>query len=145
MWILVPFSKRFRFQDVSGLELTDLQNELCPRISAKDTVRLLIDSPERICIVDLRSSLEYKRVHIENSVNIPFTSVALGDVRLESLNVAGLEKLLANRIVVVVSLLHENAILFSKFLIECGVYRVCTLHNCFNIFYSVVPNVLISS
>ncbi|KAG4070178.1 hypothetical protein HA402_003868 [Bradysia odoriphaga] len=131
--------------DVAGLELSDLQNELCPRISAKDTVRLLIESPERICIVDLRSSLEYKRAHIENSINIPFTSVALGDVRLESLNVPGLEKLLANRIVVVVSLLHENAILFSKFLIECGVYRVCTLHNCFNIFYSVVPNVLVSS
>ncbi len=127
------------------MELSDLQNELCPRISAKDTVRLLIDSPERICIVDLRSSLEYKRVHIEHSINIPFTSVSLGDVRLESLNIPGLDKLLANRVVVVVSLLHENAILFSKFLIECGVYRVCTLHNCFNIFYSVVPNVLVSS
>lgn len=135
------------FQDVSGLELSDLQNELCPRISAKDTVRLLTDHPERICVIDLRSSLEYRRVHIENSINIPFTSVSLGDVRLrnESLNVQGLDKLMANRVVVVVSLLHENAILFSKFLVDCGVYRVCTLHNCFNIFYSVVPNVLISS
>lgn len=127
------------------MELSDLQKELCPRISAKDAVRLLIDSPERICVIDLRSSLEYKRIHIENSINIPFTSVSLGDVRLDSLNVQGLEKLLTNRIVVIVSLLHENAILFSKFLVECGVYRVCTLHNCFNILYSVVPNILVSS
>lgn len=130
---------------MSGLELSDLQNELCPRISAKDTVRLLIDSPERICVIDLRGSLEYKRAHIENSINIPFTSVSLGDVRLDSLNVQGLEKLLTNRIVVIVSLLHENSILFSKFLVECGVYRVVTLHNCFNILYSVVPNILVSS
>lgn len=95
------------------MELCDLQNELCPRISAKDTVRLLIDSPERISVIDLRSSLEYKRAHIENSINIPFTSVSLGDVRLDALNVPDLEKLLANRVVVVVSLLHENAIFVS--------------------------------
>lgn len=98
-------------QDVSGIELSDLQNERCPRISANDLVQLLKDTPENVCVIDLRSNLEFKRAHIEASLNIPFTSVSLGDVRLSALNVQNIEKCLANRIVVVVSTSQENAVL----------------------------------
>jgi hypothetical protein len=40
------------------VELTDLQAEMCPRISANDLVRLLKEVPNRVVIIDLRSPLE---------------------------------------------------------------------------------------
>lgn len=44
----------------------------------------------------------------------------LGDVRLESLNVPDLEQRLNNKIVVVVSTHHENAVMVTEaYLIEC--------------------------
>lgn len=34
---------------------------------------------------------------------------------------------------------------FSKYLVDCGVAQVCTLHKGFNILHSVVPNILVTS
>ena len=93
------------------MELLDLQNEICPRISTRDFVRLLIDQHEQVAAIDLRSSLEFKRCHIRSSINIPFSSVLLGDVRLDALNVPDLNKLLMKRIVVVYCCHRENSIL----------------------------------
>lgn len=59
----------------------------------------------------------FQRKHIIDSVNIPFTSVQLGDVRLESLNIPDLEKQLTNKIVIIVSSIHENAILVNMYII----------------------------
>lgn len=100
-------------QDVSDVELKDLQNERCPRMSANDLLDLVNNRPDEVAVLDLRNSLEFKRVYLKNSINVPFTSVALGDVRLEALNVPDLEARLANRVVVVVSTLHDNAVLVS--------------------------------
>lgn len=96
---------------MSGLQLSDFQNERCPRISANDLVKLLNENSDNVVVIDIRNNLEYKRAHIKNSINIPFTSVSLGDVRLDALNIPDLESRLANRVVVVASVQHENAIL----------------------------------
>lgn len=112
-------SKRFEdfisdlllFQDISGITVSDIQNERCPRISANDLVDLLRGDPEATAVIDLRGSAEYKRAHIDGSINIPFTSISLNDVRLETLNVDNLKNFISNRIVVIVSTLHDNAVL----------------------------------
>lgn len=112
------------FQDINDIELKDLQTEICPRISANDLVKLLHESPDRLIVIDLRSNLEFKRAYIEGSVNIPFTSVLLGDIRLESLAPhLHLETLLSNKIVVVVSCLHENSVLVSSYFYQSHILR----------------------
>ncbi|XP_055913652.1 TBC domain-containing protein kinase-like protein [Eupeodes corollae] len=131
--------------DISGLTLIELQSEMCPRISANDYSHLLLNKPDELATIDLRGVIEYSRVRIENSINIPFTSVQLGDTRLESLNIVNLEAMLEGKIVVVVSTIHENAVLFSKFFVECGVEKVCILHNGFSILHAIEPNILLST
>ncbi|GAB0099395.1 TBC domain-containing protein kinase-like protein [Sergentomyia squamirostris] len=131
--------------DVQDIELEDLKREMCPRISANDLVDLLQNNPNRLCVIDLRNSTDFRRAHLANSINIPFTSVLLGDKRLSALGVSNLEASVSNHVVVIVSSLHENAILFSNFLIDCGVSGVCILHCGFNILHSFCPNVLETS
>lgn len=131
--------------DISGVSLAELQSEMCPRISANDYSHLLFNKPDELATIDLRGVIEYSRVRIENSINIPFTSVQLGDTRLEALNIENLEAMLNGRIVVVVSTIHENAVLFSKFFVECGVKNVCVLHNGFSILHAIEPNILLST
>lgn len=75
----------------------------------------LLGTPGSVALIDLRSNLEYKRAHIDGSINIPFTSLSLGDVRLEALNVENLVNQLNNKVVVVASTFHENAILVRTF------------------------------
>lgn len=88
-----------------------MQNERCPRISANDVIELQCKKPEEIIVIDLRSHLEFNRAHLKASINIPFASISLSDVRLDALNVPDLESRLSNRNVVVASNVHENAIL----------------------------------
>lgn len=80
-------------------------------------MNLLRKSPDSVAVIDLRNNLEYRRAHIENSINIPFTSISLGDVRLEALNIPDLEARLTKRTVVVVSSLHENMVLVCEILV----------------------------
>lgn len=101
-------------KDINGIELKDLQNERCPRISAKDVIVMNSENPEEIAVIDLRTHLDFNRAHLKYSINIPFASISLGDVRLEALNVPELEARLANRVVVVASNSHENSILVSR-------------------------------
>lgn len=98
-------------QDISEIELKDLQNERCPRISANDVIDIKNQRPEEITVIDLRGHLEFSRAHLKDSINIPFASISLSDVRLDVLNVPDLKAHLTNRVVVVVSNSHENAIL----------------------------------
>lgn len=145
------------------MELSDIQKEVSPRISANDLEDLLRNSPEKVLVIDLRSPSEFNRAHIENSINISFTSVMLGDRRLEALNVPNLAKRMENRIVVIVSVSHENACLvslefprfsrilipiffqFAEFLLDCQIPYVAVLHKGFNILHSINPGILISS
>lgn len=156
-------------KDISGIELNDLQTERCARISANDLVKLITESPDKVVVIDIRNSMEFKRAHVKDSINIPFVSVKLNDKCLDALNMPDLEKRLLNRTVVVASSIHQNGVLvrrlimifcfvkhytnsnifssiqFSLYLLECGVARVCALHNGFDILHSFVPNVLISA
>lgn len=152
------------------MELRHLQAEQCPRISARDVHRLLIHAPSELALIDLRSVVEFGRVHVPHSINIPFATVLLGEQRLEALNVPHLETHLRGRIVVCVSNIHEHAVevglapsalhwllyslglhfclllfQFSHFLVACGVLRTCILHKGFNVLHSIEPNILISN
>lgn len=157
----------FQIQDISEIDLKDLQNERCSRISANDVIKMKNDRPDEIVVIDLRSHLEFNRAHLKDSINVPFASISLSDVRIEALNVPDLEARLTNRIVVIAGNSHENAILvrfhfvdicislkkftkiplfqFAHFLLDCGTRKVCILHNGFNILHSYVPNVLETS
>lgn len=88
-----------------------MQNERCPRISASDVIDLKSQRPEEIAVIDLRSHLEFNRAHLKGSINIPFASISLSDIRLDALNVPDLEARLNNRVIAVASNSHENAIL----------------------------------
>ncbi|XP_031638204.1 TBC domain-containing protein kinase-like protein isoform X2 [Contarinia nasturtii] len=131
--------------EINDIELNDLQNERCPRISANDLIELNNKKPGEVMVIDIRSHLDFNRAHLRDSINIPFTSISLSDIRLDALGVPDLEMVLANRNVVVVNNLHESAILFAHFLLDCGIKKVCILHSGFNILHSFVPNVLETS
>lgn len=103
-------------KDVNNIELKDLQNERCSRISANDLIYLLRNSADNVAVVDLRNNLEFKRAHLKHSINIPFASISLSDIRLEALNVPDLESRLTGRTVVVVSPIQENMISVSTVL-----------------------------
>ncbi|KAH8270948.1 hypothetical protein KR044_003420, partial [Drosophila immigrans] len=130
---------------LAEVELQHLQSEQCPRISAKDVHQLLQQAPHELALIDLRSVVEYSRVHVPHSINIPFATVQLGEQRLEALNVPHLEAQLRGRIVVCVSNIHQHAVEFSHFLVACGVLRTCILHKGFNVLHSIEPNILISN
>lgn len=102
------------------MELRHLQAEQCPRISARDVHRLLMHAPSELALIDLRSVVEFGRVHVPHSINIPFATVLLGEQRLEALNVPHLETHLRGRIVVCVSNIHEHAV-------EVGPAALCPL------------------
>ncbi|XP_039500212.1 TBC domain-containing protein kinase-like protein [Drosophila santomea] len=130
---------------VADVELKHLQQEQCPRISAKDVQFLLDNSPAELALVDLRSVVEFGRVHVPHSINIPFATVQLGEQRLEALQVPQLEAQLRGKIVVCVSNIHQHSVEFSHFLVACGVQRTCILHKGFNVLHSIEPNILISN
>lgn len=95
---------------MADVELKHLQQEQCPRISAKDVQALLLYSPSELALVDLRSVVEYGRVHVPHSINIPFATVQLGDQRLEALPVPNVEAQIRGRIVVCVSNIHQHSV-----------------------------------
>lgn len=135
-WLQI-FTLTLPFQDLkySDQDHAEVQAELYPRISKYDLIRLLRDRPASAAILDLRSNLEHKKVAIENSVNIPFSSVSLKEPRLDALNVPKLERYLRRKVVVIVSSSHENALLFAKFLVDCHVPYVCVLNRGFEALY----------
>ncbi|XP_050098925.1 TBC domain-containing protein kinase-like protein [Anopheles aquasalis] len=120
-------------------DLREVQGELHPRLSVYDLIRLLRDRPTGTAILDIRSNLDYRRAAIENSVNVPFSSVSLKEARLEALAVPKLEGYLRRRqpppIVIVVSVSHESAMLFAKFLADSGLPYVAVLHGGFEAIY----------
>ncbi|KAH8274468.1 hypothetical protein KR026_002150, partial [Drosophila bipectinata] len=130
---------------IDDVELKHLQQEQCPRISAKDVLHLLLNNPSELALVDLRSIVEYGRVHVPHSINIPFATVQLGEQRLDALPVPQLEAQLRGRIVVCVSNIHQHSVEFSHFLVACGIPRTCILHKGFNVLHSIEPNILISN
>lgn len=105
--------------DIDVIELRELQEETCPRISAADLIQLVSDGNKQAVVIDLRNKMDFRKSHIYNSINIPFTSISLGDVRLEALGVPNLEQLLQRKIVIIVNNFHENSVLVSGGRILC--------------------------
>lgn len=120
--------------------MSDIQKEISSRISANDLVSLLKNKPDGVIVFDLRTQHDFKRWHIDGAINLPFTNLMLGDRRLETLNIE--RKNLDGRVVVIISVSHENACLFAEFLIDCDVSMVCILHNSINTLHSILPSVL---
>lgn len=125
------------------MELSDIQREISSRISANDLVNLLKNKPSGVVVFDLRPQNDFKRWHIEGAINLPFTNLILGDRRLDSLNIE--REIVDEKVVVVISVSHENACLFAEFLIDCEVSMVCILHNSINTLHSILPSVLIGT
>ncbi|XP_044727731.1 TBC domain-containing protein kinase-like protein, partial [Chrysoperla carnea] len=132
--------------DISDVELRDLQLEFCPRISANDVVHLLNNSPDQIIIVDIRPAAQYNRAAVKKSINVPFALIQQEDPNIECLGpqAAVLKDNLFHTIVVVAAE-HVQAEVFSRYLVQCEVSRVCILHGGINILYSVTPTILISN
>ncbi|XP_030379120.1 TBC domain-containing protein kinase-like protein [Scaptodrosophila lebanonensis] len=130
---------------IDDVELKHLLAEQCPRISAKDVLHLVQHAPGELALIDLRSVVEFARVQVPHSINIPFATVLLGEQRLDALNVPQLEMQLRGRVVVCVSNIHQHAVEFSQFLVACGILRTCILHKGFNVLHSIEPNILIST
>ncbi|XP_075156009.1 TBC domain-containing protein kinase-like protein [Haematobia irritans] len=134
------------FDITNDVTLAHLQKEMCPRISAADLNNMLKFDPNAMLCLDIRSPSDFNRVHLPDSINIPFNGIDLeGEKSLVSLNEPQLEEKMNNRIIICISNIHENAVKFSKFLVECGVPRVCILHQGFNILHSIEPNILFSN
>lgn len=125
------------------MELSDIQREISSRISANDLVKLLKNKPTGVIVFDLRPQNEFKRWHIDGSINLPFTNLMLGERRLESINVE--REVLSEKVVVVISVSHENACLFAEFLVDCDVPMVCILHNSISTLHSILPSILVGS
>ncbi|XP_037938047.1 TBC domain-containing protein kinase-like protein [Teleopsis dalmanni] len=133
------------FDISTDVTLTHLQMEMSPRISANNFVHLLLYAPQDMISLDIRSVNEYARARVDNSINIPFVGLQLDEPRLEALNVQNLEQKLRDRIVVCISTKHDDSVEFSRFLVYCGIERVCILHKGFNILHTIEPNILISN
>ncbi|CRK96501.1 CLUMA_CG009868, isoform A [Clunio marinus] len=129
--------------DINSVELSDIQREISSRISANDLVHLLKNKPNDVIVFDLRPQNEFKRWHIDGSLNLPFTNLMLSDRRLEALTIE--RNNLNNKVVVVISVSHENACLFAEFLVDCDVQMVCILHNSINTLRSIVPSILVGT
>ncbi|KAG5683837.1 hypothetical protein PVAND_013100 [Polypedilum vanderplanki] len=129
--------------DINNISLSDIQKEISPRISANDLIFLLKNKPNNIFVFDLRPQSDYKRWHIQNSINLPYTNLILSDRRLESINIE--KNLLMDKIVVIISVSHDNANLFAEFLVDCDVSMVCILHNSINTLHAILPSILIET
>jgi TBC domain-containing protein kinase-like protein len=130
--------------DINNMELSDIQREISPRVSANDLIYMLKNKPNSVIVFDLRPQSDFKRWHIQGSINLPYTNLMLsGERRLELVNVD--RSVLLDKVVVVISVSHDNASLFAEFLVECDVPLVCILHNSINTLHAVLPSVLIET
>lgn len=100
--------------DIFDLNFKTIENETSPRISTNDLVKLL-KTPNMVSIIDLRTNLEFSRIRVEGSINIPFASIALDNTSLESLNLLDLDTDLEGKFIVIVSSIIDNAVLVSNY------------------------------
>lgn len=64
--------------DMTPVPLTQLQAEFCPRISAADML-LLLQTPDRVAVVDIRNIDEHCAETVPGSISIPFNLIALSE------------------------------------------------------------------
>ncbi|XP_011498464.1 PREDICTED: TBC domain-containing protein kinase-like protein [Ceratosolen solmsi marchali] len=117
--------------------------ERMPRISVDDFLDLLNNTPERVIIVDIRNNIQFERGAIPNSINIPFTSVQLAHVQIDTLGPQA-KPLTDNKdsIVVIIGLNDQNNALFAEFLTSCQVFGICSLQGGIYALRSKAANIL---
>jgi TBC domain-containing protein kinase-like protein len=129
--------------DIENVDLSDIQKEISPRISTNDLLFWLNNKPENIIVFDLRPQNEFKRWHIRESINLPYTNLILSDRRLEAIGID--RKIMEDKVIVILSISHDNASLFAEFLVACDVRRVCILHNSINKLHAILPASLMAT
>lgn len=77
------------FKDVTDIPLQQLKNERCPRISADDVIALIKKTQDGVVLVDIRNPVHFNRTNIAGSINIPFSSVTIGERNIDSVGIHG--------------------------------------------------------
>ncbi|RZC33417.1 TBC domain-containing protein kinase-like protein, partial [Asbolus verrucosus] len=128
--------------DISGVTLQELNRERCPRISVADFVDLVRNQSDSILVIDIRNPMQCAVI---NSINIPFSSVTFGETSIES--IGQYSTTISNsrdKIIAVIGTEDTDLELFPKFLLKCGISKVCVLHGGFNLLLPITPAILIS-
>lgn len=71
---------------------------------------MLRNDPNAMLCLDIRSVSEFNRVHLPDSINIPFSNINMDEKSLELLNEPLLEEKMHNRVIICISNVHENAV-----------------------------------
>ncbi|KAJ8281072.1 hypothetical protein GJAV_G00063180 [Gymnothorax javanicus] len=123
------------------LKLSDLKEEISPRISVEDLIDLCElsgpshfktpskrtkSSKPKILALDIRSSEDFNRGHVPGSINIPYSTASGPDGELVQGAVTSLQGY-RGRVIVVISHVMKNAGLFTANLVKANYPRVCIL------------------
>lgn len=126
----------------------DQTQEFCARISVDDVLDLINNPTEKLIgavIVDIRTSVLFGRIAAKDSINIPFSSVKLGENEIDTLGQQGATiRENFGKVMVVLDEEDSNPELFSRFLVKCKVPKVCVLRGGFNSLHSINPTILTS-
>ncbi|XP_048481022.1 TBC domain-containing protein kinase-like protein [Plutella xylostella] len=113
--------------DMVEIPLDALLTETSPRISIRDVVTLVQE--DRCTVVDIRSNLLFEKQCVRGSINMPYSGVQLGTRELRGPGGEALRRAGARGTTLVVAGDEDAAaVLFSDYLVKCGVARVCVLH-----------------
>jgi TBC domain-containing protein kinase-like protein len=130
--------------DICPVPLDIMRNELCPRISAKDVLKLHDTKSSKIKIIDIRPASDYSQSFITDSKNIPFESInfnkltQLSQTQLGNSNdsdpTAQLVYLLQQnknsvKIIASSSSKLDNVVELSNLLVHLKFSKICILHN----------------
>ncbi|XP_054721320.1 TBC domain-containing protein kinase-like protein [Uloborus diversus] len=121
---------------MTPVPLEELKSETCARISAEDLLDFLdlLPGPRthpksqkiKIVVVDIRSSEEYCRGSLENSINVPFSTAFSDDGSLGS---SQLHRSWKGKLITVIGSSKDRAASeFATKLVRAGYSYVCTLH-----------------
>ncbi|KAL2101697.1 hypothetical protein ACEWY4_003458 [Coilia grayii] len=124
------------------LRLSELKAELSPRISAEDLIdlcelrgsshfktpnkRAKVGKP-KILAVDIRSPEDFNRGHISGSINIPYTPSFGADGEPVVFPAVTTLSAYRGRLIVVLSNMVKNAVMFATQLVKMNYPRVCVL------------------
>ncbi|XP_070553007.1 TBC domain-containing protein kinase-like protein [Ptychodera flava] len=125
------------------LPLEELKSEVCPRISAEDLIELCeLKGPSdsrspakknkasrpKMLVVDVRSSEDFNRGHIPNSVNIPFNQAFSPEGDLVPCPAVTTLYGYRGRVIAIVASKGKNAPNFANQMVKLGFPKVCVMH-----------------
>lgn len=129
-------SKNMEFNadlEMTPISVSELQGEICPRISAANLLELLDlqhtkYSRPKVVIVDVRPSEEYNRGALPTSINIPLSSVSVPENLLPSTPETSHLQNNKGKVIAVVGSHASCMAQFAEVLVKNSFPRVCTLH-----------------